>query len=140
MRLLAMAVGALLSCLVFYRNHKSRTYETGIKGVLQAFDLASSRTNWQLCQIICVPMVLFLAELCKMPRAMWAGIAAMSAIVPLMADMQARVKNRIIGNVAGVLCFLVLYTLLPTSIYAYIGILGGYRRWLFCEVWLAGSV
>ena len=32
MRLLAMAVGALLSCLVFYRNHKSRTYETGIKG------------------------------------------------------------------------------------------------------------
>ena len=60
-----------------------------------------------------------------MPRAMWAGIAAMSAIVPLMADMQARVKNRIIGNVAGVLCFLVLYTLLPTSIYAYIGILGG---------------
>ena len=125
MRLLAMAVGALLSCLVFYRNHKSRTYETGIKGVLQAFDLASSRTNWQLCQIICVPMVLFLAELCKMPRAMWAGIAAMSAIVPLMADMQARVKNRIIGNVAGVLCFLVLYTLLPTSIYAYIGILGG---------------
>ena len=125
MRLLAMAVGALLSCLVFYRNHKSRTYETGIKGVLQAFDLTSSRTNWQLCQIICVPMVLFLAELCKMPRAMWAGIAAMSAIVPLMADMQARVKNRIIGNVAGVLCFLVLYTLLPTSIYAYIGILGG---------------
>ena len=60
-----------------------------------------------------------------MPRAMWAGIAAMSAIVPLMADMQARVKNRIIGNVAGVLCFLVLYTLLPASIYAYIGILGG---------------
>ena len=125
MRLIAMAVGALLSCLVFYRNHKSHTYQTGIKGVLQAFDLTSSRTNWQLCQIICVPVVLFLAELCKMPRAMWAGIAAMSAIVPLMADMQARVKNRIIGNVAGVLCFLVLYTLLPTSIYAYIGILGG---------------
>ena len=32
MRLIAMAVGALLSCLVFYRNHKSRTYQTGIKG------------------------------------------------------------------------------------------------------------
>ena len=85
-------------------------------------------------------MVLFLAELCKMPRAMWAGIAAMSAIVPLMADMQARVKNRIIGNVAGVLCFLVLYTLLPTSNLCLYRNPWRYRRWLFCEVWLAGSV
>ena len=29
-----------------------------------------------LCQILCVPIVLCIAELCNMPRAMWAGIAA----------------------------------------------------------------
>lgn len=60
-----------------------------------------------------------------MPRAMWAGIAAMSAILPFMEDMQYRVKKRIVGNIAGVICFTVLYLLLPPSIYAYIGIIGG---------------
>ena len=60
-----------------------------------------------------------------MPRAMWAGIAAMSAILPAMEDMQSRVRGRIIGNIAGVLCFFVLYTYLPSAIYAYIGVLGG---------------
>ena len=74
---------------------------------------------------LCVPIVLCIAELCNMPRAMWAGIAAMSAILPFMEDMHYRVRKRIVGNIAGVICFTVLYFLLPSSIYAYIGILGG---------------
>ena len=42
-----------------------------------------------------------------------------------MEDMQYRVRKRIVGNIAGVICFTVLYFLLPSSIYAYIGIIGG---------------
>ena len=42
-----------------------------------------------------------------------------------MEDMHYRVRKRIVGNIAGVICFTVLYFLLPSSIYAYIGILGG---------------
>ena len=125
MRLVGMAAGAVLTCLVFYRNHRNRVYKRKIQDVLQEFALSSSRTKWQLCQILCVPAVLCIAELFKMPRAMWAGIAAMSAILPFMEDMQYRVKKRIVGNIAGVLCFTALYFLLPSSIYAYIGILGG---------------
>jgi len=49
----------------------------------------------------------------------------MSAILPFMEDMHYRVRKRIVGNIAGVICFTVLYFLLPSSIYAYIGILGG---------------
>ena len=125
MRLAAMVVGALLTCLVFFKNHKNRTYKRTIKDIVREFDITSSRTKWQLCQILCVPTVLFIAQVCKMPRAMWAGIAAMSAIVPFMEDMQYRVRKRIIGNIAGVICFVALYYLLPPSIYAYIGIIGG---------------
>ena len=33
---------------------------------------------------------------------MWAGIAAMSAILPFTEDMQYRVRKRIVGNIAGV--------------------------------------
>ena len=125
MRLTGMALGAALPCFVFYRNHKNRTYKRNLNDLVQEFDISSSRTKWQLCQIICVPAVLCIAELCNMPRAMWAGIAAMSAILPFMEDMQYRVRKRIVGNLAGVICFIVLYFLLPSSIYTYIGILGG---------------
>ena len=125
MRLTGMALGAALTCFVFYRNHKNRTYKRNLNDLVQEFDISSSRTKWQLCQIICVPAVLCIAELCNMPRAMWAGIAAMSAILPFMEDMQYRVRKRIVGNIAGVICFIVLYFLLPSSIYTYIGILGG---------------
>ena len=70
MRLVGMAAGAVLTCLVFYRNHRNRVYKRKIQDVLQEFDLSSSRTKWQLCQILCVPAVLCIAELFKMPRAM----------------------------------------------------------------------
>lgn len=125
MRLAGLAVGAVLTCIVFYRNHKNRTYDKHVKHLLQEFDLSSTRTKWQLCQIICVPVVICIAELCDMPRAMWAGIAAMSVILPLMEDMQYRVHKRIVGNIAGVLCFTVLYFFLPSPIYAFIGVIGG---------------
>ena len=125
MRLFGLAVGALMVCAVFYRNHHSKAYELSAKDILPAFDLRHPRSKWQLCQIICVPLVLFLAELSGMPRAMWAGIAAMSAILPAMDDMRYRVRWRIVGNIAGVCCFLALYFLLPASIYAYIGVIGG---------------
>ena len=125
LRIAGMAAGAVLTCLVFYRNHKNRDYKRNMKAVIEEFDLFSSRTKWQLCQILCVPLVLCIAQLCNMPRAMWAGIAAMSAILPFMEDMQYRVRKRIVGNIAGVICFTALYFLLPPSIYAYIGIIGG---------------
>lgn len=124
-RLIGLAVGAVLVCFVFYRNHVGREYKNGIKETLHAFRLESSRTRWQLCQIICVPLVVCIAEVCRMPRAMWAGIAAMSVILPFTEDMKARVGGRLIGNIAGVFIFLILYYVLPPSIYAYIGIIGG---------------
>lgn len=125
MRLIGMAVGSLITCVVFYRNHKNRVYKRKMRDVVKEFNLHSSRTRWQLSQILCVPVVLCIAEMCKMPRAMWAGIAAMSVILPFTKDIRYRVNKRIIGNVAGVCCFVALYYLLPPSIYAYIGIIGG---------------
>lgn len=124
-RLIGLAVGAVLVCFVFYRNHAGREYKNGIRETLRAFRPESARTRWQLCQIICVPLVVCIAEVCHMPRAMWAGIAAMSVILPFAEDCKARVSGRLIGNIAGVFIFLILYYLLPPSIYAYIGIIGG---------------
>lgn len=125
MRMIGLALGGILTCAVFYRNHAKQRYRRRIKDIIHSFQVKSSRSRWQLCQIFCVPLVVFLAEVCHMPRAMWAGIAAMSAILPFMKDVQFRVRGRIWGNVMGALCFLGLYFLLPEQIYAYIGIIGG---------------
>ena len=46
MRIAGMAVGAVLTCIVFYRNHKHRTYDKHVKHILQEFDLSSTRTKW----------------------------------------------------------------------------------------------
>ena len=66
---------------------KTELIKRNLKDLIQEFDITSSRTKWQICQILCVPIVLCIAELCNMPRAMWAGIAAMSVIfAALMED------------------------------------------------------
>lgn len=125
LRMLGMLAGCLMTCIVFYRGHAHRTYKRSLSDVIDNFRLESSRSRWQICSIICVPLVISISEMCGMERSMWAGIAAMSAIVPFITDMKGRVKGRIIGNIAGGLCFLILYFLLLPSIYAYIGIIGG---------------
>ena len=45
MRLSGIAVGEVLICIVFYRNHKHRTYNKNVMHLLQEFDLSSTRTK-----------------------------------------------------------------------------------------------
>ena len=45
MRLTGMALGAALTCFVFYRNHKNRTYKRNLNDLVQEFDISSSRTS-----------------------------------------------------------------------------------------------
>lgn len=125
LRLAGIAFGALLVCTVFLLRHRSRSIPLRIRDIPVAFSLHHPRSRWQLCQIFCVPLVVLLAELVGLPRAMWAGIAAMSVILPVAEDMHYRVRRRVLGNIAGVLCFVILYFLLPPSIYAFIGVIGG---------------
>ena len=125
LRLAGIAFGALLVCTVFLLRHRSRSIPLRIRDIPVAFSLHHPRSRWQLCQIFCVPLVVLLAELAGLPRAMWAGIAAMSVILPVAEDMHYRVRRRVLGNIAGVLCFVILYFLLPSSIYAFIGVIGG---------------
>lgn len=56
---------------------------------------------------------------------MWAGIACMSVCLPFSSDIVERAKKRGPYNIVGCLIFLVLYYILPPSMYPYIGIIGG---------------
>ena len=125
MRVLLLAAGAVLTILIFYRNHRNRTYKRGFLDLFREFDVNSSRTRWQLTLTFGVSSVLLIAHLCHIPRAMWAGIAAMSVLLPFREDMKARVKGRIPGNIAGGALFFVIYNILPDALIPYIGVIGG---------------
>lgn len=125
LRIPALALGGLLTIIVFYRNHKKSVSTKTFRALLSEFHLSTNRSKWQLALMLCVPIVICIVEMAGIPRAMWAGIAAMSATIPFISDMKLRVRDRIIGNIFGGCCFLALYFLLPASIYAYVGVLGG---------------
>ena len=125
LRVISLLIGMGICMAVFYKNQKNRPYRRTFLDLFREFDVRSARNWWYIKLTLIVSSALLIVSLLGWPRAMWAGIAAMSAILPAMDDMRYRVRWRIIGNIAGVCCFLALYFLLPSSIYAYIGVIGG---------------
>lgn len=125
MRLAGLLVGAVMTSLILYCNHKKYTYKRNFKHLFQEFDLTSSRTQWYLRFTFGVSTALLIASLLNIPRAMWIGISAMSVLLPFRKDLVYRVKFRAPGNILGAVLFLVLYTVLPESAYGCIGMIGG---------------
>lgn len=125
LRLIALAVGAVATAAVLYRNHKKTIYKRSFRHLFEEFDLTSARTRWQIRLTLGVSSVMLIASFLGIPRVMWIGIAAMSVLLPFHSDMVQRVKFRAPGNVLGAGLFLILYTVLPESCYGYIGMIGG---------------
>lgn len=125
LRIAGMLVGGIMTGIVFYRNHKHIEYKQRFRHIFEEFDLSTSRTRWQICITLGVSSAIFLAGLLNLPRAMWVGIATMSVLVPFRENVKGRVKGRIPGNIMGGATFLILYFLLPESMYSLIGVFGG---------------
>lgn len=124
-RLLGLLVGAVLTAAVYYRNHRANSYKRTFISLFQEFNLSSARTKWQLRHTLTISSIMLIATLLHVPKAMWAGIAAMSVCVPFRKDLVFRVKYRILGNVLGGVLFIAAYMLLPQGAVSYMGILGG---------------
>lgn len=125
MRLYAMLFGFLLTSIVFWRNHKKKTYKRGLKELLDEFNIQSSRSRWQILMALCVSTVMFVVTMLHISRPMWAGIAAMSVLLPFRTDIKKRVLGRIPGNIIGGLLFLIVFPYLPEELYSVVGIVGG---------------
>lgn len=125
MRLIGLFTGAILTAAVFYHNHFKQSYKRSFVSLFQEFDLSSARTRWQLRLTFGVSSVLLITSCLGTSKAMWAGIGAMSVIVPFQSDLKFRVKYRSLGNILGSILFLALYFLLPEGSTSYMGIIGG---------------
>ena len=125
MRLAGLAAGAVVCAVVFYIDHRDRTYKRKFFDLFREFDLRSTRSGWYLRLTLGVSTAMLIASLLHMPRIMWVGIASMSVMLPFAKDMEYRVKRRAPFNILGCLIFLLMYRILPESIYPFIGLIGG---------------
>ena len=112
----------VLGYLLLLRN---RAYRRTFLDLFREFDLKSARSRWYVKLTLIVSSAMLFMNLLGLPRAMWAGIACMSVCLPFTEDCIPRSVSRGMFNVVGCLLFIVLYLILPKSMYPYIGMIGG---------------
>ena len=110
---------------VFYKNQKNRPYQRKFIDLFKEFDIHSARSRWYIRLSLIVSSAMLIMSLLGLPRAMWAGIACMSVCLPFTEDCVARSGKRWQFNIVGCVFFIVLYLILPESMYPYIGMIGG---------------
>ena len=125
LRVIGLTAGMLVCMAVFYKNQKNRPYRRTFKDLFREFDVRSARNQWYLKLTLIVSSAMLIVSLLGLPRAMWAGIACMSVCLPFHEDSVERAKRRGPFNIVGCMIFLILYHVLPESMYPYIGMIGG---------------
>ena len=115
----------ILCMIIFYKNQKNRPYRRKFSHLFQEFNIHSARSRWYIKLAFIVSSAMLIMSLLGLPRAMWAGIACMSVCLPFTEDCVARSGKRWQFNIVGCLLFIVLYLVLPESMYPYIGMIGG---------------
>ena len=125
LRIASLLIGMIICMAVFYKNQKNRPYRRTFLDLFREFNLRSARNWWYVRLTVIVSTALLIMSLLGLPRAMWAGIACMSVCLPFSSDLVARAKLSGPYNILGSLIFVVLYLVLPKSMYPYIGIIGG---------------
>ena len=125
MRVISLLIGMAICMAVFYKNQRNRPYRRTFLDLFREFNLHSARNWWYIRLTVMVSTALLIMSLLGLPRAMWAGIACMSVCLPFTEDCMGRVGKRGMFNIVGCALFVVLYLILPESMYPYIGMIGG---------------
>ena len=125
LRIAGLFIGMLICMAIFYKNQKNRPYRRTFLDLFREFDIRSARSRWYVKLTLIVSSAMLFMNLLGLPRAMWAGIACMSVCLPFTEDCIPRSVSRGMFNVVGCLLFIVLYLILPKSMYPYIGMIGG---------------
>ena len=124
-RLLACLVGGLLVTAVLYHQHRHKLYEVKLKDVFLEFFQHNPRSIWQLKICSLIALVMLLGETFHYPKTMWICFACMSLTTLEPQQHHFKFKRRTPFVIIGGLIFLILYSILPTELLAYMGIIGG---------------
>lgn len=124
-RVIGLMLGMVACVIIFYAKHRKQHMKRTFPDLFREFDISSTRTQWYLRLTLGVSSAMLIVSLLHLPRAMWAGIAAMSVLAPFSSDCNYRTKRRGPFNIIGCFVFAILYKILPPQIVPYIGLIGG---------------
>ena len=125
LRVAGLVAGMVICMAIFYKNQKNRPYRRTFKDLFLEFNIDSARNRWYIKLTLIVSSAMLITSLAGFPRSMWIGIACMSVCLPFSKDIENRMGKRAVFNVVGCVIFMVLYLVLPESMYPYIGMIGG---------------
>ena len=125
LRVAGLVAGMVICMVIFYKNQKNRPYRRTFKDLFLEFNIHSARNRWYIKLTLIVSSAMLITSLAGFPRSMWIGIACMSVCLPFSKDIENRMGKRAVFNVVGCVIFMVLYLVLPESMYPYIGMIGG---------------
>lgn len=113
------------SWLYFIRIRRTDHIEEPLKIYFLNLIFIQARNRWYIKLTLIVSSAMLITSLAGFPRSMWIGIACMSVCLPFSKDIENRMGKRAVFNVVGCVIFMVLYLVLPESMYPYIGMIGG---------------
>ena len=125
LRIYGIILGAILTAVVFYINHRRTEFECTGSDIFRQFSLTSERNMWQMRFSLIVCTLMLILDIMGFHRIMWAGIAAMSILTPFPNNSHARLKWRAPGNIIGCVLFVLMFLFLPDNVFAMIGVFSG---------------
>lgn len=125
-RIFALMAGSILVSLIYYKNHRKDASVYSIGDLFRGLLVFDERTQWQLKMTVGITSGMLMGSFLGIPRVMWIGFSCMTLLSPLQNQVTVRLRQRIVGVVAGSLLFGFLYHFLPGDPLVYIGLLGGF--------------
>ena len=123
-RVAGLLVGMVLCMAIFYKNQKNRPYRRSFLDLFREFNITPQETDGTSSFISCFQCnVIYVIAWTSESNV--GGIASMSVCLPFPDDCKERAGKRAAFNIVGCLLFVILYLVLPESMYPYIGMIGG---------------
>ena len=125
LRVISLLIGMGICMAVFYKNQKNRPYRRTFLDLFREFDVRSARNWWYIKLTLIVSSALLIVSLLGWPRAMWRESPACLYVFHFMRTVWSVQNAGDRFNIVGCMIFLILYHVLPESMYPYIGMIGG---------------
>lgn len=110
LRTISLVIGSIAIALIYYYSHKKNKYNKRIKDVLLELKGDVERIHWYIRITVSLTSVMFIGDVINMPRTMWISLTILSLTKFKKNDTKYRAVNRILGAVAGIIAFIVIYT------------------------------
>ncbi len=118
----------ILCGIVFYIKHKDKNKEIRFIEKNKNTNFKDFKYHWMIRMAIGISTMLLVGVIFEIERFMWAGFACGSllSVYSTSSKIKERFMQRLIGAIAGVIVFLLIYNLLPKDLHSMIGPLGGF--------------